>query len=136
MSGRRVSRRVFLVSAGSGAALVLGFHLARLRGGPRPASGRADSGLEPNLWIRIETNGDVHLRIHKCEMGQGVLTALAMLLAEELEADWSRVRVVQADADFRFADQNTSGSSSISDSWLPLRRAGAIARTVLVRAAP
>lgn len=68
-------------------------------------------------------------------MGQGVLTALAMLVAEELEVDWSRVRVSQADADFRFTDQNTSGTTSIVDSWVRLRAAGAIARTMLVRAA-
>jgi isoquinoline 1-oxidoreductase beta subunit len=100
-----------------------------------PWISRNCDGFQPNLWIRIDADGLVHLTIHKCEMGQGVHTALAMLLAEELEVEWSRVRVTQADCDFRFPDQNTSGSTSIVDSWAALREAGAIARTILVRAA-
>jgi isoquinoline 1-oxidoreductase beta subunit len=127
---RRVSRRSFLimaaaVSAGTGAGLV--WWMPRKSGDCK--------GFEPNLWIRIDTDGLVHLTIHKCEMGQGVLTALAMLIAEELEVEWSRVRVTQADCDFRFPDQNTSGSTSVVDGWIRLREAGAIARMMLVRAA-
>jgi len=138
MTDDRVSRRAFLVAGGVGSAsLVLGFSLASLERDPSKAPaplGQPDA-FEPNLWIRINAAGDVELRIHKCEMGQGVLTALPMLIAEELEVEWSRIRVVQADADFRFTDQNTSGSSSISDSWTQLRQAGAATRIMLVRAA-
>jgi isoquinoline 1-oxidoreductase beta subunit len=126
--GRAVSRRSFLIMA---AGMTATGTFAWWSPWISPECG----GFEPNLWIRIDSAGLVHLTIHKCEMGQGVLTALAMLIAEELEADWSRVRVTQADADFRFADQNTSGSTSIVDSWTRLRQAGAIARTLLVRAA-
>jgi len=138
MTDGRVSRRAFLVAGGVGSAsLVLGFSLASLERDPSkaPAQLGQPDAFEPNLWIRIDAAGDVELRIHKCEMGQGVLTALPMLIAEELEVEWSRIRVVQADADFRFTNQNTSGSSSISDSWTQLRQAGAAARIVLVQAA-
>jgi isoquinoline 1-oxidoreductase subunit beta len=138
MSARRVSRRSFLTAAAAGGStLVLGFSIASLRSlrSGDPAGTRASQPFTPDLWISINSTGDVDLRIHKCEMGQGVLTALPILIAEELEVEWSRVRVTQADADFRFTDQNTSGSTSISDSWIHLRQAGAVARTMLVRAA-
>jgi isoquinoline 1-oxidoreductase subunit beta len=138
MSDRRVSRRTFLTAAATGGStLVLGFSIASLRGlrSGGPVASRATQPFKPDLWISINNAGDVDLRIHKCEMGQGVLTALPILIAEELEVEWSRVRVTQADADFRFTDQNTSGSTSVPDSWIPLRQAGAVARTMLVRAA-
>ncbi|MGH7630631.1 MAG: molybdopterin cofactor-binding domain-containing protein [Gemmatimonadales bacterium] len=134
---RTVSRRTFLGSVvATGATLTLAFAIpASIHRRRRLDAGRRAGEFAPNLWIRIDAAGDVRIRVHKCEMGQGVLTALAMLIADELEADWSRVGVEQADADFRFADQNTAGSSSIIDTWVPLRRAGAAARLVLVRAA-
>jgi isoquinoline 1-oxidoreductase beta subunit len=137
MSDRRVSRRSFLTAAAGGSTLVLGFSIASFRGllPGDPAASPASQLFAPDLWISINSAGDVDLRIHKCEMGQGVLTALSILIAEELEIEWSRVHVTQADADFRFTDQNTSGSTSISDSWITLRQAGAVARTMLVRAA-
>jgi len=129
---RPLPRRLFLASlAATGASLTLGFSVVHAG---RPE--RADhESLRPDLWLRIDDNGTVHVRVHKTEMGQGVLTALPMLVAEELGADWSRVRVEQADVDFRFADQNTSGSSSIIDSWTALRTAGATARELLLAAA-
>ncbi|MGH7516447.1 MAG: molybdopterin cofactor-binding domain-containing protein [Gemmatimonadales bacterium] len=136
MSRARVSRRTFLVGAGvSGAALLLSFATGRLRRrAPRGRDGPAD-GFIPNLWLRIDRDGRVQVTVHKVEMGQGVLTALPMLVAEELGAEWSRVSVQQAECDFRFADQNTSSSSSIIDSWTPLRTAGAMARQMLLAAA-
>lgn len=130
----KVSRRALLAGAAAGgAALVIGFVLERRDpSGPR---GDDAAAFSPNAWIRIDPAGAVTLTVHKCEMGQGVLTALAMLLAEELEVDLRRVRVVQAGADNRFANQGTFGSSSIIESWDPLRRAGAVARVALLRAA-
>lgn len=95
----------------------------------------AASSFVPNLWLRIDRSGTVTVTIHKCEMGQGVVTALPMLVAEELEVDMRAIRVEQADADFRVPNQNTSGSSSIIESWEPVRRAGAVARVALVHAA-
>src|SRR4051794_36975432 len=88
------SRRSFLrTTALSGASLVIGFDGARLLLGADPEAG---SAFQPNSWIRIDSNGVVSLTIGKSEMGQGVRTSLAMLLAEELEADWSAIKLVQA----------------------------------------
>ena len=64
-------------------------------------------------------------------MGQGVRTALAMILAEELDADWARVTVKQADFDTKYGDMTTGGSASVRSSWDPLRKAGATARDML-----
>jgi isoquinoline 1-oxidoreductase subunit beta len=133
-AAHRLSRRLFLASlAAGGASLVMGFSVVDPRWKKRRRH-RAPE-LAPNLWVRIDASGDVHIRVHKTEMGQGVLTALPMLIVEELGSDWSRVRVEQADVDFCFADQNTSGSSSIIDTWTALRVAGAATRQVLARAA-
>jgi CO/xanthine dehydrogenase Mo-binding subunit len=124
---------VLASAAVGGAALVIGFILDRRE----PAgSRRVDvAPFSPNAWIRIEHTGAVTLTVHRCEMGQGVITALPMLLAEELEVDPRSVRIEQAGADFRFSNQNTSGSSSSIDSWDSLRRAGAVTRVALLRAA-
>jgi isoquinoline 1-oxidoreductase beta subunit len=134
-----ISRRA-LLSTAAGAGLVIAFSLRRLGNGSAqeetPGDTRSDAtGFSPNLWIRIERDGPIVITVQKCEMGQGVLTALPMLVAEELEVALSDIRVEQADADFRFTDQNTSGSTSIIDAWEPLRRAGAAARVLLIRAA-
>ena len=90
--------------------------------------------FQPNLFIRIDPDGMVTLTIHRSEMGQGVRTALAMLLAEELEADWKTIRVQQMDAS-QGVNQITSGSGSILINYHPLRQAGATARGILVNAA-
>jgi len=128
------SRREFLkTGAAGGAALVIGFHL----GLPSPASaGEATARkFAPNAYIEIEPNGDIHLWIARSEMGQGPRTSLAMILADELDADWAHVKVEQADLDAKFGDQTTGGSFSIRSSWDPLRQAGATARAMLVTAA-
>ena len=113
MSGHEVSRRTFIqVSGGAGAGLVLGFSLVGCRR-PAVATGALDPGAL-NAWIRIGTDESVTFVISESEMGQGVHTALAMLLAEELEVDWSRVRTEHAPADrTRYGRQSTGGSTSI-----------------------
>ena len=84
------TRRTFLKTATlSGAALVIGFDGRRLF-----AAG--ENGFTPNGWVRIDPDGTVTLTIGKSEMGQGVRTALAMILADELGADWTRIKLVQA----------------------------------------
>jgi isoquinoline 1-oxidoreductase beta subunit len=77
----------------------------------------------------------VTITAHRSEMGQGIRTALAMIVAEELDADWSQVRVEQAQADRRYGSQDTHGSLSIIESYATLRSAGAAARMMLVNAA-
>ncbi len=130
-----LSRRRFLeVSAAAGTGLVLGFHLPA---GRRAwlAAAEPPANWEPNAFLRIAPDGTVALVVTKSEMGQGVRTALPMILAEELGADWTNVHVEQADADSKYGDQDTGGSSSVRETWTPLRRAGAAAREMLREAA-
>jgi CO/xanthine dehydrogenase Mo-binding subunit len=94
----------------------------------------------PNAWVRIDSDGTVTVIVDRSEMGQGVMTALPMLVAEELDADMSRVRAEMAPAarvydNPVFRAQATGGSTSVRTAWEPLRRAGATARAMLVAAA-
>ncbi|HKI64385.1 MAG TPA: xanthine dehydrogenase family protein molybdopterin-binding subunit [Burkholderiales bacterium] len=130
------SRRSFLkASAVSGGGLVIGFVL--------PAAGRlaeAATQFKPNAFLRVASNGRVTVVCGLSEMGQGVLTAIPMLVAEELDADWTKVSVEQAPADKAYANpmfgiQATGGSTSVRGHWEPMRKAGAAAREMLVAAA-
>jgi isoquinoline 1-oxidoreductase beta subunit len=126
------SRRDFVKTAVfGGASLLIGFDGSRLFGATQKNTANF---FAPNNWIRIDGDGLVTLTIGKCEMGQGVRTSLAMILAEELEADWNKIRLVQAkpSAD---SDLGTGGSDSVPSGWKPLRQAGAAAREMLVTAA-
>src|SRR5215471_3041322 len=126
------SRRDFLKTAAfSGASLLIGFDSSRVLGATEE---NVANSFAPNNWIRIDGDGLVTLTIGKCEMGQGVRTSLAMILAEELEADWTRIKLLQAkpSAD---SDLGTGGSDSMASSWKPLRQAGAAAREMLITAA-
>ena len=92
--------------------------------------------FNPNAFVHLYANGDVTLYCGRCEMGQGISTALASAVADEMEADWSRVTVKQAPGDeARFGPQATGGSNSINRMFLPMRQAGAAAREMLVAAA-
>jgi len=131
-----------LLQAGGASALLIGFALPRLQ---RPAVAQAQAQtasntFAPNAWLRITPDNRVTVLCGSAEMGQGVLTAIPMLAAEELDADWSLVGVEQAPADAAynnpmFGMQATGGSTTIRAHWLPLRQAGAAARAMLVAAA-
>lgn len=123
------TRREFLqTSATIGTSLVIGFYL--------PARGRRGAApFKPNVWLEVQPDGTVNIWTGRSEMGQGVRTAMPMIVAEELEADWQSVRVIQADADRAYGDQMTVGSRSVQSGWDPLRHAGAAAREMLVSAA-
>lgn len=125
------ARRDFLKrSAAASGGLVLGFVL--------PAVGTnqvAASGWSPNAWLHIDRDDSVTITVAESEMGQGVLTSMAMLVAEELEVDWKQVRVRQAPVDPVYGWQGTGGSTSVRQGWQPLREAGAAARMMLVAAA-
>src|SRR5215469_3804921 len=126
------SRRDFLKTAAfSGASLLIGFDSSRVLGATEE---NVANSFAPNNWIRIDGDGLVTLTIGKCEMGQGVRTSLAMILAEELEADWTKIKLMQAKPS-PGSDLGTGGSDSIMSSWKPLRQAGAAAREMLVAAA-
>ena len=124
-----IQRRRFIGLSGAAAiGVLLGFDLhasADTRAPTRPF----------NAWIKILPNGRTILLVAKAEMGQGVFTALAMLLAEELDVDWANVEVQQAPVDPALFDHLTVGSDSVQSLWLPLRRAGALGRCQLLRAA-
>ncbi len=89
----------------------------------------------PSVYLKIDSNGVVTIIVHRSEMGQGVKTALPMLIAEELEVDWDKILIEQADADQKYGSQTTGGSTSIRRNWGPLRVAGATARVMLITAA-
>ncbi|HEX8899035.1 MAG TPA: molybdopterin cofactor-binding domain-containing protein, partial [Chthoniobacterales bacterium] len=126
------SRRAFLKTAAlSSASLVIGFDSRGLFGAEKKEAAQ----FNPNGWVRIDGDGTVTLTIGKSEMGQGVRTSLAMILAEELEADWSKIKLVQASPGPDFKRLGTGGSFSLGGSWKPLRHAGAAAREMLIAAA-
>ncbi|HEY2830422.1 MAG TPA: molybdopterin cofactor-binding domain-containing protein, partial [Thermoanaerobaculia bacterium] len=126
------TRRDFLkTSVVAGTALVLGVAWD----GDLFAIDKPSAAFIPNGWIRIEPNGKTILTIGKSEMGQGVRTSLAMILADELDADWSDVELKQASPGPNFKRLGTGGSWSIGGSWTPLRTAAAAARMMLVDAA-
>ncbi|MGB5287285.1 MAG: molybdopterin cofactor-binding domain-containing protein, partial [Ignavibacteriaceae bacterium] len=89
----------------------------------------------PSVYLKIDSNGVVTIIVHRSEMGQGVKTALPMLIAEELEVEWDKIVIEQADADQKYGNQATGGSTSIRRNWEPLRVAGATARIMLITAA-
>ncbi|MDP1832721.1 MAG: molybdopterin-dependent oxidoreductase [Geothrix sp.] len=126
------SRRDFLKGAGAtGAGLVLGFHLeAKARPGEAP---RAE--FRPNAYLAVLPDGTVRITVPKTEMGQGVRTALPLAVAEEMDLDWSKIEVVNAQPGPDFKSMQTGGSTSVSSTWTPLRKAGAAAREMLKAAA-
>ena len=127
------SRREFLrTTALGGVSLVIGVGGTRLLNAGKTGPGGT---FRPNIWLRIDADNVVTLTIGRSEMGQGVRTSLAMILADELEADWTRIRLVQASPSADFNDIGTGGSDSIRDGWKQLRKAGAAAREMLISAA-
>src|SRR5712692_185965 len=131
-----VNRREFLKkSAAGGAALVVGFYLPSDALGDQAEKQEKKTPNPFNAWVRITPDDQVTLILGKSEMGQGVMTSLPIILAEELSVDWRKVKVEQAPTDPKIYDHGTGGSGSISGSWLPLRRAGAAAREMLITAA-
>lgn len=131
-----VSRRSFLKLAGmAGGGLVLAFYV----GDRATALANVDASqgaFAPNAFLRISPNGEILIYAKNPEIGQGVKTSLPMIVAEELDADWSHVRVEQAEINPAvYGRQFAGGSRSIPTSWDQLRRAGAAARAMLVSAA-
>ena len=90
---------------------------------------------EPNIYLKLDNDGILTVIAFRSEMGQGIRTALAMLVADEMDVDWGNVRIEQAPADLRYGDQSTGGSRSISSYYDDMRKAGAAARQMLVEAA-
>lgn len=145
---QNVSRRRFLQSAGTASFVLAVFPpgARRLADQLAMAAGDAADPFSPSVYLRIEPTGEVIILAHRSEMGQGVRTALPMVVADELEADWARVKIEPAmgdEASFKtgipYVDgpgtRNTDGSRSMRHWLQPLREAGATARTMLEAAA-
>ncbi|WP_414562208.1 MULTISPECIES: molybdopterin cofactor-binding domain-containing protein [unclassified Anabaena] len=142
MEPNMMKRRTFLKASGEvGVGLFLGFYLPlpnRLQAAASPGN---QTQSQINAFIRIEPDNIVTIIVHKAEMGQGVYTSLPMILVEELEADWDKIRIesapVHSDYDHTVWKnyQGTGASTSVSSTWDQLRIAGATAREMLIAAA-
>ena len=123
-------RRFLLLSAAGTASLVLGI---------LPGASKADDTpsliLQPFAWIEIHKDNQIIFHMGKSEMGQGILTSLAMLVAEELNIGLTQLTVKQAEYNAKYGDQATGGSDSIRRNWQPLRQAAAVTRELLLAAA-
>ena len=128
------SRRHFLKASGAATGgLLIGFSLPL-----KAIADKYDSEnavFNPNAFIHLKENGDTVIYCGRCEMGQGISTALPAAVADEMEADWARVTVKQADADEKYGPQATGGSASIRVMFEPMREAGAAAKLMLITAA-
>ena len=133
-----VSRRSFLKGMVSTGALVLGacYYPELLRANDLPKNTQAYRAmLHPNIFVGIDTDGTIYIVAHRSEMGTGIRTSLPLVVADELDADWKRVKIEQAIGDPRYGDQNTDGSHSIRSFYDVMREAGATARFMLIQAA-
>ena len=143
-----VTRRNFLQGALSASAFVLCVGKSSLLA--RAATSTSPSGVpltpgsvpsidatafHPGVFLGIQPDGTVLIVAHRTEMGNGVRTSLPRIVADELDADWSRVKVIQGDGDERYGSQDTDGSHSVREFFDTLREAGATARLMLIRAA-
>ncbi len=132
----KVDRRDFLKTTSVGATgLILGFHISCSR--PFEEVVREPQHFfKPNVYLNINDLGEVTIVAHRSEMGTGIRTSLPTIVADELEADWNKVKLTQAVGDEEtYGDQNTDGSYSIRMFYMPMRRAGAAARMMLEQAA-
>ena len=150
MNETRLNRRDFLKVIGTaGASLVIGIYLAgcdqkdepEFQEGPSDSQATAyaelpsDSYFTPNIYLTIDRTNRLTVTAFRSEMGQGIRTALAMMIADELDMPWENVIIEQAPADPTYGDQVTGGSASISSSNLIVRQAGASARWMLIQSA-
>ena len=134
-----VSRRGFLKGVVGTGAFVLAIRYVPpiFAGAPAPdGQTEADRApFHPNIFVGIETDGTVHIVAHRSEMGTAIRTTLPLVVADELDADWNRVKIDQAIGDKRYGDQNTDGSHSVRSFFDTMRECGASARWMLVQAA-
>ena len=136
-----LNRRTFLkTSAAAGGGLMIGGYLPDALGRTAGTLNAAGS-FEPNIWLKVNSDDTVRIMLTQLEMGQGVMTSMPMLVAEELDMDWSKIKTEWTPADARYGNPNfggqqlTAGSNSVRGMWKILRGAGATARAMLVTAA-
>jgi isoquinoline 1-oxidoreductase subunit beta len=136
-----VDRRTFLkVSAAAGGGLMVGGYLQDLLDAGSSTAAAAEI-FAPNIWVSIAPDDTVTIMLTMLEMGQGVMTSMPMLVAEELDADWKKIKTEWTPADAKYGNPNfggvqlTAGSNSVRGMWKILRTAGGTARAMLVTAA-
>lgn len=134
-----VSRRRFLKSAfGAGAFILAVRYVPPMLAQGQTTDGQTDADratLHPNFFVGIQQDGTVYIVAHRSEMGTVIRTSLPLVLADELDADWKRVKIDQAIGDKRYGDQNTDGSQSVRRFFDTLRECGAAARLMLIQSA-
>src|SRR5262245_51743912 len=134
-----LDRRTFLKTtvAASGGLMIGGYIASDHENAELLAAG----SLEPNIWLKVNSDDTVRIMLTQLEMGQGVMTSMPMLVAEELDMDWSKIKYEWTPADAKYGNPNfggqqlTAGSNSVRGMWKILRGAGATARAMLVTAA-
>src|SRR5215510_6568086 len=133
-----LSRRTFLKVSAAGGAMIVGGYLPGLR---ETGTAEAAGSFEPNIWLKIGADDNVVIKLTQLEMGQGVMTSMPMLVAEELDVDWNEIKTEWVPADPKYGNPNfggaqlTAGSNSVRGMWKILREAGATAHTMLITAA-
>ena len=134
-----IDRRGFLKGVGATGALLLTANWSWSQEQQKKYGGEGMPGgtkNDPKLFIAISQDGTVYITCARSEMGQGIRTSLALVVADEMEADWEKCRVVQAEGDEeRYGNQNTDGSRSMRHWYEPMRQCGAVARAMLEQAA-
>ena len=134
------SRRAFLQGILGAGAFVLSARwmpeqMFGASSNPGVSNDMSKAPLQPNVYLAMDTDGTAYIIAHRSEMGSGSRTALPRIVADELDADWERVKVVQATGDEKYGDQDTDGSHSVRSFFDILRESGATARLMLLRAA-
>jgi isoquinoline 1-oxidoreductase beta subunit len=136
---RKISRREFMRRTGqAGGGLVFALTFASACTPAEQAVGpaaKASASVAPNVYVNIRNDGIVEIYCHRSEMGQGIRTSLPQIIADELEADWDKIEIIQALGHEKYDDQNTDGSTSIRKHFDLLRNAGATARDMMIAAA-
>src|ERR1700720_2138552 len=140
LTAQTIDRQTFLrVSAIAGGGLMVGGYLQDLVD-PDRTTAAAASLFEPNIWVRIAPDDTVTIMLSQLEMGQGVMTSMPMLVAEELDVDFNKIKTEWAPADPKYGNPNfggaqlTAGSNSVRGMWKLLREAGATGRLMLITA--
>src|SRR5215472_1182800 len=133
-----LNRRTFLKVSAAGGAMLVGGYLPGLR---ETGTAEAAGSFEPNIWLKIGADDNVTIKLTQLEMGQGVMTSMPMLVAEELDVDWNKIKTEWVPADPKYGNPNfggaqlTAGSNSVRGMWKILREAGSTAHAMLITAA-
>jgi len=132
---RNISRRTFVKSVGlASGGLILACNTS-VFSDKESAENKDLASFNPNLFVQLNADGSLILIASRSEMGNGVRTSLTSVIADEMDADWTKVIVKQAVGDAKYGDQNTDGSRSVRYLYEPMRKMGAMARAMLITAA-